>query len=120
MYFENNYINNNLRNICNWCCFERVYLSILLTANICKRFNSSINSLLKQCHPLLAKLIMILRTQDHSQNKSISKSIKLQSKGNYKTKRKLMNLKRTIENYDKYYDILFSQAITMIYDFSIK
>ncbi|KAG0434690.1 hypothetical protein DMUE_5077, partial [Dictyocoela muelleri] len=99
IYFENNFINNNLRNICDWSCSERVILDIPLTSNICEGFNRFINSLLKQCYPSLAKPIMILRTQDHLQDKSISEAIMLQSKGNYKTKRKLMNLKRIIENY---------------------
>ncbi|KAG0441324.1 hypothetical protein DMUE_1133 [Dictyocoela muelleri] len=107
IYFENNFLKKNRNAIGEWGCCERVLKEIILTTNLCEGFNRSLNSLLVGHHPSLSKIIIILRTQDHLQDKKISESITLQTGTNTKTKRKYMALKRIIERYDEYFDIFF-------------
>lgn len=68
---------------------------------------------------IISKAYHDSKNPDLLQDEGISKIITLQSRSNHKINRKLMNLKRIIENYDKYYESLFLKAIIMVYGFSI-
>ncbi|KAG0436613.1 hypothetical protein DMUE_4133, partial [Dictyocoela muelleri] len=120
-YFENNFINNHEDKINDWCCYERILKNIPLTTNICEGFNRSLNSNLKGSHPTLVKLIIILRTCDHLQDKAIDDTISFQSNNSKRSKsiKKLENIKKIVSKFEDYYDLMFLKAITMVYDFSI-
>ncbi|KAG0441040.1 hypothetical protein DMUE_1341 [Dictyocoela muelleri] len=79
MYFKNDFINGDIKYLYERNCHIRVLKNIPITTNICEGFNRSLNGLLKDKHSNLAKLIILLRTQDHIQDKEIDEKICLQN-----------------------------------------
>ncbi|KAG0441778.1 hypothetical protein DMUE_0800 [Dictyocoela muelleri] len=63
----------------DWGCYERFINNFSLSTNFCEGFNRSLNSLLKNNHTSLTKLLMILRTQDHIKDKKINEIITMSS-----------------------------------------
>ncbi|KAG0437235.1 hypothetical protein DMUE_3806, partial [Dictyocoela muelleri] len=70
--FHKKFMEKDRNSYCDWSCYDRLLNDIPFTTNICEGFNRSLNALLKGNHPSLVKLIMILRTQNHIQEKEIN------------------------------------------------
>ncbi|KAG0438482.1 hypothetical protein DMUE_3062 [Dictyocoela muelleri] len=120
-YFEKSFINNNRNEISEWGCYYRILNNIPLTTNVCEGFNRALNSLISGSHPSLIKFIILLRTQDHIQDKKISVCIILRDRSheNKQYQNKYNKLKDICSNYEEYYKLFFIREIAMVYEFGI-
>ncbi|KAG0434432.1 hypothetical protein DMUE_5187 [Dictyocoela muelleri] len=120
-YFEQSFIYNNRNEIAEWGCYSRILNNIPLTTNVCEGFNRALNRLISGYHPSLIKIIKLLRTQDHIQDKKISDCLilKYMSHENKEYQIKYNNLKNICSNFEEYYELFFIRAIAMVYEFGI-